>query len=97
MSDKGNNLLSIFEARLRQLMFRCDKLKKEKEDLLDILAAKEQTLDKLQQDYEKLKANYADLKQARVMSITNTDVDDTKKRLSRLVREIDKCLALLNG
>ena len=39
---------------------------------------------------------YTDLKTARTLSLYDKDIKDTKQKLSGLVREIDKCIALLN-
>lgn len=97
MTDEERNQLSVFEARLRQLMFLHDELKEKNQFLMEALDKKEQTLQQLQHDYDELEANYTDLKQARIISIHDSDVEGTRKRLSKLVREIDKCLALLNG
>jgi len=97
MTDEERNQLSVFEARLRQLMFLHDELKEKNQFLMEALNKKEQTLQQLQHDYDELEANYTDLKQARIISIHDSDVEGTRKRLSKLVREIDKCLALLNG
>ena len=33
---------------------------------------------------------------ARILSIQDNELRDTKQRLVRLVREVDKCIALLN-
>jgi hypothetical protein len=65
--------------------------------LVEALDKKEQTLQQLQHDYNELEATYTNLKQARIISIHDSDVVATRQRLSKLVREIDKCLALLNG
>ncbi len=97
MTEEEKNQLSVFEARLRQLMFLHDELKEKNRFLAEALNKKEQTLQQLQHDYNELEATYTNLKQARIISIHDSDVVATRQRLSKLVREIDKCLALLNG
>lgn len=97
MTEEEKNRLSVFEARLRQLMFLHDELKEKNRFLVEALDKKEQTLQQLQHDYNELEATYTNLKQARIISIHDSDVVATRQRLSKLVREIDKCLALLNG
>lgn len=97
MTDEERNQLNILEARLRQLMFLHDEQKKKNFILTQALTEKEQMLQELEQDYKTLEENYTNLKQARIISIHDSDVEGTKQRLSKLVREIDKCLALLNG
>ncbi len=43
-----------------------------------------------------IKAVYTNLKTATAISLNGSDVKETKLRLSKLVREVDKCIALLN-
>ena len=45
---------------------------------------------------QKLENMYTDLKTARTLSLYDKDIKETKQKLSGLVREIDKCIALLN-
>lgn len=97
MTDEEKNQLATLEARIRQLMFMYGKLKEKNSLLVQVLDKKELELQKLQHEYNELETCYTNLKQARIISITSNDVNNTKLRLSRLVREIDKCLALLNG
>lgn len=42
-----------------------------------------------------LESNYNNLKQAKVISISDAEVGQTKELLSRLVREIDQCIESL--
>ena len=97
MTDEEKNQLSVFEARLRHLMFLHDELKEKNQSLIETLEKKEEALQQLQLDYNELEATYTNLKQARIISLYDKDVNDTKQRLSKLVREIDKCLDLLKG
>ncbi len=97
MTDKDKDLLNVLEARIRQLMFLHDELNKQNQILQQALKAKEIEQNDLKQKYHVLEENYNNLKQARIISIKDSDVSATKQRLSKLVREIDKCLALLNG
>lgn len=97
MTDEEKNQLSVFEARLRHLMFLHDELKKKNQSLTEALEKKEEAMQQLQHDYNELEATYTNLKQARIISLYDKDVNDTKQRLSKLVREIDKCLDLLKG
>ena len=45
---------------------------------------------------KELETRYANLKMARMISVNDDEIRDTKQRLTRLVREVDKCIALLN-
>ena len=45
---------------------------------------------------KELEDMYANLKSARIISINDNELKDTRQRLMKLVREVDKCIALLN-
>lgn len=96
MTDEEKKLLSTFEARLRHLIYMHDELKRENAQLKQSLSAREEELAKVQAEWEASKQDYADLKAATAISLNGGDVRETKLRLSTLVREVDKCIALLN-
>ena len=77
-------------------MFLFDELKQENADLKLLLRQKEEEIKLLEQSRKELEARYTDLKMARTISLYDKDIKDTKQRLSSLVREVDKCIALLN-
>ncbi len=77
-------------------MFLFDELKQENADLKLLLSKKDEEIKQLEQSRKELEAQYTDLKMARTISLYDKDIKDTKQRLSSLVREVDKCIALLN-
>ena len=96
MTDDGKQLLSTFETRLRHLLYLHEVQKQENAELKRQLEETEEARKQLQADYEELAQRYKDLKTATAISLNGNDVRETKARLSRLVREVDKCIALLN-
>lgn len=77
-------------------MFLYDELKKENVSLRQLLSQKEAELARLGNSRKELEEQYTNLKMARIISINDSELRDTKQRLARLVREVDKCIALLN-
>ena len=96
MTDEEKKLLNTFEAILRNLIYLHDELKRENAELKQLLQAKEEECWKVRADYKELENNYTNLKTATTISLNGSDVKETKLRLSKLVREVDKCIALLN-
>ena len=91
MNEKDQKIWAVLEVRLQDLMSLCDERKQTIESLT-------QTIQRMEADYRTLNAKYTDLLAAGY--IVSADEDErkaAKKRLSDLVREVDKCLALLNG
>ena len=77
-------------------MFLYEERGREIERLQKILFEKEEKLKQMEISRQKLEDMYTDLKTARTLSLYDKDIKDTKHKLSGLVREIDKCIALLN-
>ena len=96
MTEEEKKLLSTFEARLRHLIYLHDELKRENAELKKLLDNEKLKNEKVQAQYDELEVSYTNLKTATAISLNGSDVKETKLRLSKLVREVDKCIALLN-
>ena len=96
MTEEDKKLIGSFEGKLRHFMFLYNELKQENADLKHLLIQKDKEIKSLEQSRKELEAQYTDLKMARTISLYDKDIKDTKQRLSSLVREVDRCIALLN-
>ena len=96
MTEEDKKLLNTFEGKLRHFMYLYEEQQKENASLRQLLAEKEVEIAELQNSRKELEAMYTNLKTARIISINDNELRDTKQRLAKLVREVDKCIALLN-
>jgi urease accessory protein UreH len=96
MTGDQNKLLAVFEVRIRDLMDVCDKQKHKIEELRHSLESKNKELEQTMQRVEAWKAKYDSVLTARIVSFDKKEVKNARMRLSELVREVDKCIALLN-
>lgn len=95
MTDDNKKLLVDLEVRIKQVMFLCDSLKEENALLKTELKTRQQQIDEAVLDLNRLKTKYESLKVARTITAASVDVDAAKQKLSKLVREVDKCINLL--
>ena len=95
MTEKDRIVMATFEEKLHRLVYEHKQLEEANRELSRILEEKENTLKELQQRCSALESSYNDLKQARVISLTGEGLDETKERIARLVREIDRCIESL--
>ena len=65
--------------------------------LREQLSTQSVELEKAREQYSLLEKSYSDLKLAKIISIDDEEFGNTQKKLSKLVREVDKCIALLNA
>ena len=96
MTEEEKKLLNSFETQLRHLIYLHDELKRENAELKKLLENEKLKNEKVQAQYDELEGSYTNLKTATAISLNGSDVKETKLRLSKLVREVDKCIALLN-
>lgn len=88
--------ITAFETRLRQMILRFQELKKENEELYAMVAKNEQDIKLLQEKLEQGQNDYQSLKMAKMIKITDGDLDGAKERLSKLIRDVNKCIAILS-
>ena len=96
MTDLEKNLLGDFKLKVKFLISQHEALKKEKRQLLEKISELESSVNILRQENKALDLKYENLKLARLMVASGDENKDAKGRIQKLVREIDKCIALLN-
>ena len=84
-----------FQMRVRQLILRFQEMKKENEELYAMVDKIEQDQKGLRAKLEEKQREYDSLKMAKMISVSDEDVEMTKKRLSKLIRDVNKCIAVL--
>lgn len=95
MTDENNKLLVDLEVRIKQVLFLCDSLKEENSRLKSEVSTRQKQIDSALQDLQQLKTKYDSLKVARTITAASVDVESAKLKLSKMVREVDKCINLL--
>ena len=88
--------LATFETRLRQLILRFQELKKENTELYSMLEGNEKTMKELKAQLEQKQSDYDSLKMAKMIDITDGNLAGAKDRLSKLIRDVNKCIAILS-
>ncbi|MBA4408998.1 MAG: hypothetical protein C0397_06210 [Odoribacter sp.] len=96
MTDQEKNLLVDFKLKVSQIIAKHDLLKKEKGQLLEKIGNLEGTIIRLRQENSIIEQKYENLKLAKMLNASDEEIKDAKNRIQKLVREIDKCIALLN-
>ena len=96
MTEEDKRLIRTFEAKLRHFMFLYDQLEQENDQLKQQLVDKDRQIACLEVSQKELEVKFTNLKMVRTISLYDKDIKDAKQRLTNLVREVDKCIALLN-
>jgi vacuolar-type H+-ATPase subunit D/Vma8 len=96
MTDQEKNLLVDFKLKVKLFIAKHESLKEEKKKLTAKIGNLEETISQLSQENRLLEQKYENLKLAKMLAASDDDQKDAKSRIQKLVREIDKCIALLN-
>ena len=94
--DPNEMTLTTFETRVRQMILRFQELKKENNALHVQLQKDEQEIVNLKSKLAQADSNYNSLKMAKMMEITDGDLEGAKARVSKMIRDVNKCISLLS-
>ncbi|MCR5472504.1 MAG: hypothetical protein K6F02_05035 [Prevotella sp.] len=93
---QNEKVLANFQTRMRQMILRFQELKKENSDLYAMVEDGEQRVKQLEEKLAQQERDYQSLKMARMMEITDGDLDGAKERVAKLIRDVNKCIAVLS-
>ena len=96
MTEEDSKLIEQFEGKIRKLVDLYDTVKCSNSELRSQLEAKDEEIRQLKEKLASQQESYQNLKRSKVLEVSGHDIDDTKRRVSGLVREIDHCIKLLN-
>lgn len=96
MTEEDRLLLVDLKANAQQLFQEFNRLENEKKELQEIVAGLKKELDKLRQVKIELGRKQERLEVANTILSGKDENKLARQRINRIVREIDKCIALLN-
>ncbi len=97
MTNSDRIELRTFESEVRQLLKSHKSLKSELKNLRRELSLKESEISSLETELRNMRRMYSTLKTAKMLEVSDSDVKESKLRITRLVREVNKCIRLLSA
>ena len=94
--DANEKTLTLFATRIRQLILQYKDVKKENNDLYAMVDERDAKIKLLEAQLTQAQNDYNSLKMAKMIEITDSDLESSKKRLSKLIRDVNKCITLLS-
>ena len=96
MTDEEKRQLKIFDGKIRQLISNYQVMKKEIGDLYIEVDRKDEEIARLKAELHQSQSDYSNLKLAKMIEISDSELKGAKQRISKLVREVNKCIGLLS-
>lgn len=88
--------LNLFSTRVRQMILQYKELKKENTELYSMVDEKDKQVENLKAQITQAQNDYNSLKMAKMLEITDGDMESAQKRLQKLIRDVNKCITLLS-
>ena len=96
MTNPDLDLVNKLEAKIFRLVERYRTQKNENETFNAKIKELNELLEEKTNSFSILEMQFNKLKIAKTLEASSEDVHETKLRINQIVREIDKCIALLN-
>ncbi|WP_288953092.1 hypothetical protein [uncultured Prevotella sp.] len=94
--DSNEKTLNTFATRVRQMILQYAELKKENNELYTLVDQREKEIKQLQEELSQAEADYNSLKMAKMLEVTDGDMEGAQKRVAKLIRDVNKCITLLS-
>ncbi len=95
MTD-NDKTLTLFTTRIRQMILRYNEMKEKNEELYAKIGAQESEMARLRERLEEAQKDYESLRMAKIMEISDRDIEVAKRKIAGLIRDVNKCITLLS-
>lgn len=94
--DATDKTLNAFVTRVRQMILQYDEVKKENSELYAMVDERDSKIKELEKKLEQADREYQMLKMAKMLEVTDGDMETVQKRVAKLIRDVNKCITLLS-
>ena len=94
--EANEKLINTFSTRVRQMLLQYKELQKENNDLYSMVDERDAKIRELTTSLAQAQKEYETLMMAKMLEITDVDLESAQKRIARLIRDVNKCINLLS-
>ncbi len=94
--NANEKTLNTFATRVRQMILQYEEIKKENNELYDLVDQREKEITKLEAQLKQAQSDYNSLRMAKMIEISDSDMEGAQKRISKLIRDVNKCITLIS-
>ena len=85
-----------FQTKVRALILQFQNLKKENEELYAMLEKNEDDVRQLRQQLLDKQQEFDAFKAAKMLEVSDGDIQSARERLAKLIRDVNKCITVLS-
>lgn len=94
--SKAESQINTFATRVRQMILHYKEIKKENAELYSMVDERDKQISELKKQVEEGQKKYNALMTAKMLNIADADIENTKKRISKLIRTVNQCITMLS-
>ena len=94
--DANEKTLTLFTTRMRQMVLQYKKMESENSQLHTMMDERDAKIKELNATLTQMQNDYQSLKMAKMIEISDGDMESAQKRLAKLIRDVNKCITLLS-
>lgn len=92
----GSIDINEFAVRIRSLIRYTEKLKASNAELSNAISVKDDEIEQLKAKLSEQEEKYNALLTARMLDITDEDIETVRKQVNNLIRNVNQCITLLS-
>ena len=94
--SKAESNIKTFTTQVRRLILKFSELKQENAELYTMVDERDRLITELKKQLEESEKKYDALMTAKMLSIADTDIENTRKKVNKLIRTVNQCITLLS-
>lgn len=94
--ESTDKVLALFTTRMRQIILQYKEKVQENKTLCYKVEEREKEIALLKAQLTQAQIDYDNLKMAKMLEITNGDLESAKNKVAKIIRDVNKCITLLN-
>jgi len=94
--NANEKILNTFTTRVRQMILHFEELNQEIVNLKREVAERDDQLKELRVKLAQTQHDYETLKMAKMIEVSDGDLEGAKKKVARLIKDVNKCITLLS-
>ncbi|MCI6503115.1 MAG: hypothetical protein MSA13_00615 [Prevotella sp.] len=93
---KAGSDIKTLTTNVRRLILKFTEQKKENTELYAMVDERDKQIAELQKRLSEAEKKYNALMTAKMLTIADTDIENTRKKVNKLIRTVNQCITLLS-
>ena len=93
---KAESDIKTLTTNIRRLILKFTEQKKENTELYAMVDERDKQIAELQKRLSEAEKKYNALMTAKMLTIADTDIENTRKKVNKLIRTVNQCITLLS-